>query len=154
MADKLKVDDSLIRQLAKLLEETGLKEIEIGEGAQHVRVARDSAGAAVGQGPAPVRALVPAPAGGDGEARSGEIEASHPGAVTSPMVGTLYVAPEPGAPPFVVPGASVREGETMFIIEAMKTMNPVRAPRGGKVVRVLAHNEAPVEYGEVLALIE
>ena len=146
MADKLKIDDSLIRQLAKLLDETGLSEIEIGEGAQHVRVARGSAGAAVGR--------EPAPAGADGEARSAEIEANHPGAVTSPMVGTLYFALEPGAPPFVVPGASVHEGETMFIIEAMKTMNPVRAPRGGKVVRILAHNETPVEYGEVLALIE
>ena len=84
----------------------------------------------------------------------GEIDSAHPGAVTSPMVGTLYVAPEPGAQPFVVAGNAVEAGDTLFIIEAMKTMNPVRAPRAGTVTRIFAANEMPVEYGEVLALID
>ena len=81
-------------------------------------------------------------------------DAAHPGAVTAPMVGTIYVAPEPGAAPFVAQGAKVQEGDTLFIIEAMKTMNPVRAPRAGTVNKVLVENETPVEYGEVLAVIE
>jgi len=149
MIDKLSVDDDLIRRLATLLEETGLSEIEVSEGKQHVRVAR-----------APVAVAAPAamPAPGPVEAatgvQNGQIDATHPGAVTSPMVGTLFVAPEPGAPPFVTPGSIVRTGDTLFIIEAMKTMNPVRAPRDGKVARILIANETPVEYGEVLAVLE
>ncbi len=156
MTDALKVDADLIRELAKLLEETGLSEIEIGEGPQHLRIAREVVGASPAAAPAPVPSLVPAPdiaaVAADGD--SGEIDASHPGAVTSPMVGTLYVAADPGSPPFITPGDEVAEGDTLFIIEAMKTMNPVRAPRAGTVKRVLANNETPVEFGEVLAIIE
>ncbi len=144
MSDALKVDAELIRQLAKLLDETGLSEIEIGEGARHVRVARAMAAA-------PVSSAVPPPAAAAGD---GEIDSAHPGAVTSPMVGTLYLAPEPGAQPFVVAGNVVEAGDTLFVIEAMKTMNPVRAPRAGTVTRIFAANEMPVEYGEVLALID
>ncbi len=156
MTDALKVDSDLIRELAKLLEETGLSEIEIGEGAQHVRIAREAVGASPAAAPAPVPTLVPTPevAAVAADEDSGEIDASHPGAVTSPMVGTLYVAPDPGSPPFITPGEQVSEGDTLFIIEAMKTMNPVRAPRAGTVKRVLASNETPVEFGEVLAIIE
>lgn len=153
------LDEELIRRLAALLEETGLSEIEIGEDSRRVRVARTLAAAAppppAASAAAPVAEAAAAGAEEAGAADGGEtaIDASHPGAVVSPMVGTLYVAPGPGERPFVVEGGTVAEGETMFIIEAMKTMNPVRAPRGGTVARVLAANGAPVEYGQALAVI-
>jgi acetyl-CoA carboxylase biotin carboxyl carrier protein len=150
MAEKIAVDDELIRRLARLLEETGLSEIEISEGSQHVRVARGHANAA----PAPAAAAAAPIVDATRVAAAGESDAGHPGAVTAPIVGTLYVAPEPGAAPFVEVGGAVEEGDTMFIIEAMKTMNPVRAPRSGTVARILVANETPVEYGEVLALVE
>jgi acetyl-CoA carboxylase biotin carboxyl carrier protein len=158
MTDKISVDDELIRRLAELLEETGLSEIEIGEGEQHLRVVRAGSNATLATFAAPLATSVAVP-GGSGDAAvngaaDGNTDAGHPGAVTSPMVGTIYVGPEPGAPPFVAQGGSVREGDTLFIIEAMKTMNPVRAPRGGTVSRVLVRNESPVEFGEVLAVIE
>lgn len=150
-------DEALIRRLAALLEETGLDEIEIGEGPRRVRVARHPSVVAA---PAPAHAAPPAP--GDAAPAAGEAppdrepgsDADHPGAVASPMVGTLYIAPSPGEKPFVTVGGSVARGETMFIIEAMKTMNPVRAPRGGTVTRVLASNGSPVEYGQLLAIVE
>ncbi len=150
-------DEALIRRLAALLEETGLDEIEIGEGPRRVRVARHPSVVAA---PAPAHAAPPAP--GDAAPAAGEAppdrepaaDADHPGAVASPMVGTLYIAPSPGEKPFVTVGGSVARGETMFVIEAMKTMNPVRAPRGGTVTRVLASNGSPVEYGQLLAIVE
>ena len=152
------LDEETIRRLAALLEETGLSEIEIGEDSRRVRVARTLAAPPPPAAPAPAPAAeaVAAPGAEDaGAADGGEaaIDASHPGAVVSPMVGTLYVAPGPGERPFVVEGGTVAEGETMFIIEAMKTMNPVRAPRGGTVARILAANGAPVEYGQALAVV-
>jgi acetyl-CoA carboxylase biotin carboxyl carrier protein len=140
------VDLALVRALAAVLDETGLTEIEFGDGDRHIRVAR---------APAPVGAYLPpaapvaVPAGTGGAA-----EAVHPGAVVSPMVGAAYLAPEPGAAPFVKPGDSVQEGDTLLIIEAMKTMNPIRAPRGGRIARILVENGAPVEYGETLLIIE
>lgn len=149
------LDEETIRRLAALLEETGLSEIEIGEDSRRVRVARILA-APPPPAPAPAAEAAAAPGAEDaGAADGGEaaIDASHPGAVVSPMVGTLYVAPGPGERPFVVEGGTVAEGETMFIIEAMKTMNPVRAPRGGTVARILAANGAPVEYGQALAIV-
>lgn len=154
MSDAPAFDEALIRRLAALLEETGLDEIEIGEGERHVRVARRKAPAV--SAPAPAVVAVPAAAAVDAgvAADAGAVDADHPGAVASPMVGTLYVASGPGEAPFVVEGGMVAEGEIMFIIEAMKTMNPVRAPRGGTVARILVGNASPVEYGEVLALIE
>lgn len=141
----------LVRELAALLEETGLTEIEIGEGAGRIRVAR----APVPVAPAaPRRAAAPRePEDGDRPA-TGLADNSHPGAVTSPMVGVVYVAPEPGAKPFVSVGDEVREGETLFVVEAMKTINPIRAPRPGRVARIVAENGAPVEYGEVLLILE
>ena len=150
-------DEALIRRLAALLEETGLDEIEIGEGPRRVRVARHPSVVAA---PAPALAAPPVP--GDSAPAAGEAppdrepvsDADHPGAVASPMVGTLYIAPSPGEKPFVTVGGSVARGETMFVIEAMKTMNPVRAPRGGTVTRVLASNGSPVEYGQLLAIVE
>ena len=149
MIGKLAVDDALLRRLAALLEQTGLSEIEIRRGRQQVRVARHVAA----NGVAPAVVAAPAIAAPVAE-EPAEIDESHPGAVCSPMVGTVYLAPEPGADPFITVGANLREGDTMFVIEAMKTMNPVRAPRAGKVARVLVENAAPVEYGEVLALLE
>ncbi len=156
MTDKLSVDDNLIRRLAELLEETGLSEIEIGEGEQHLRVVRAGAGPTLAAVAAPSVGLVPVPGDAkvNGTEAGGHGDAGHPGAVTAPMVGTIYLSPEPGAAPFITQGGSVQEGDTLFIIEAMKTMNAVRAPRGGRVNRVLVENETPVEYGEVLAVIE
>ena len=147
------LDEALIRRLAALLEETGLDEIEIGEGPRRVRVARRLAAPAL---PAVAAPATPAAPVADETPPESEpsLDANHPGAVASPMVGTLYLAPSPGEKPFVIVGGAVARGETMFIIEAMKTMNPVRAPHGGTVTQVLASNGSPVEYGQLLALIE
>ncbi len=143
---KLEIDAELIRELAALLEETGLSEIEVGDGDARVRVVRNSAGPApAGNAVDPTTTQAePAPA----------VDASDPGAVTSPMVGTVFVAPEPGAAPFVSVGDDVAEGRTLFIIEAMKVMNPIRAPRAGTVTRILVSNGDPVEYGEALLILE
>jgi len=147
------IDSDLIRRLAELLDETGLNEIELGDGARRVRVARAPAApppppAASANAGAQTAPATPAAVGGP------EGEAEPPGAVTSPMVGTVYVAPEPGAPPFVGVGDLVEEGQTMFIIEAMKVMNPIRSPRAGRISRILVANGDPVEFGEVLLVIE
>ena len=148
------LDEALIRRLAALLEETGLDEIEIGEGPRRVRVARRLAAPAVAAAPAtPATAAAPVADETPPESEP-SLDANHPGAVASPMVGTLYLSPSPGEKPFVIVGGAVAMGETMFIIEAMKTMNPVRAPHGGTVTRVMASNGSPVEYGQLLALIE
>lgn len=144
------VDPELVRKLARLLEETGLGEIEVKRFGRSLRVAREPSAAAPG---APAEAAArPAPEAVRPPVR--RVGTDHPGAVTSPMVGTLYVAPEPGAVPFVAVGDAVKKGQTLFIIEAMKTMNPVPAPKAGKVAKILATNEAPVEYGEVLLILE
>lgn len=141
------IDTDLIRRLAELLDETGLNEIELGDGPRRVRVARaPAAPAAAPAQAAPV--VTPAAVGGP------EGEAEPPGAVTSPMVGTVYVAPEPGAAPFVGIGDVVEQGQTLFIIEAMKVMNPIRSPRAGRISRILVANGDPVEFGEVLLVIE
>ncbi len=147
-AERPSPDLDLIRELARLLDETGLSEIEIGEGESRVRVARLLAPAHAA--PLSAAAVAATPAGLPTPA----LDASHPGAVTSPMVGAVYVGPEPGAPPFMRVGDQVSEGQTLLIIEAMKTMNPIRAPRAGRVTRILVENGAPVEYGEVLLIIE
>lgn len=144
------IDEALIARLAALLDEHALTELEYGEGRWRVRVSRrEQAGRAA---PAPA----PAAAGAEAEAQVSptEIAAAHPGAVTSPIVGTVYVAPEPGAAPFVKVGDAVKEGQTLLLVEAMKTMNPIRAPRDGKVFQIFATNATPVEYGEVLLIIE
>ena len=149
MTDKLSVDDDLIRRLADLLEETGLSEIEISEGTQHLRVARPGPAAA----PVAAAAAMPVAVAAEPAAVETPLDATHPGAVVSPMVGTVFLAPEPGAPPFISEGGTVAEGDTLFIIEAMKTMNPVRAPRGGTVSKIFVQNETPVEFGDVLAIV-
>lgn len=147
-------DERLIRGLAALLAETDLTEIEIERGGFRVRVSR-AGGMAVATLPAPA-AMAPQPALAPGQ-KSGPAhgELAHlQGAVTSPMVGTVYVAPSPGAAPFVRVGDSVSEGQTVLIVEAMKTMNPITAPRSGRVTRILIADAQPVEFGEVLMIIE
>jgi acetyl-CoA carboxylase biotin carboxyl carrier protein len=150
---KLNIDTALIETLAELLQRTGLTEIEISEGEARIRVVREqpSAVAHVSHGPRPVPAAAPAVVA---EPAGREIVASHPGAVRAPMVGTVYLTPEPGAPPFVSLGDEIREGQTLVIIEAMKVMNPIRAPRGGRLVQLLVNSGDPVEYGELLMIIE
>jgi acetyl-CoA carboxylase biotin carboxyl carrier protein len=147
---RIAIDEEAIRRLAGLLEETGLAEIEIVEGESRIRVARAQA-ATVLAAPAP-----PAPARAAAEPARPEpaADAAHPGAVTSPMVGVAYLAPEPGAPPFVKVGDTVAQGQTLLLIEAMKTFNQIKAPKPGTVTRILVESGAPVEYGEVLMLIE
>ena len=144
------IDEALIRRLASLLEETGLGEIEYSEGDRRIRVTGRAGIAQVAPPPAP--AASPRPETPQDSSESPEKEAE--GAVVAPMVGTVYLSPEPGAPPFVKPGDTVDSGDTLVLIEAMKTFNPVRAPRAGKVVRVLISDAAPVEYGEVLMILE
>ncbi len=140
------IDEDLVRKLAKLLEETGLSEIEYGLGYLCIRVAKPAApqGHAAASAPAPS-----APA-----AATDTRPSNHPGAVNAPMVGVAYTSPEPGSPPFVQVGDEVKEGQTIFLIEAMKVFNPISAPKSGKVTRVFIDNETPVEYGETLAIIE
>ncbi len=147
----MQVDVKLVRQLAELLNETGLTEIEVEEDARKIRVAKTVHAAAVAvAAPAPV-AAAPAPAAAPVVAAA---PADHPGAVKSPMVGTAYLASSPEAAPFVNVGDSVKEGDTLIIIEAMKVMNPITAPRGGKVTQVLVANGQPVEYDQPLVVIE
>jgi acetyl-CoA carboxylase biotin carboxyl carrier protein len=147
MPDKLTIDPDLIRRLAELLKETGLGEIEYAEGEHRIRVAMP------GTVMAGVAAAPPAPAA-IAAAAAAATEAPTAGALTSPMVGTVYLAPEPNAASFVKVGEKVREGQTVLIIEAMKVMNAIRAPRAGTVTRILVANGAPVEYGEPLLVIE
>ena len=154
---KLDVDKGLIRELASLLEDTGLSEIEIADKEKRLRVVRHQATTVAAM--APASAVAPpaaAPAVAPTDAKVGEAEdfASHPGAVSSPMVGTAYLGPEPGAPSFVNIGDQVSEGQTVLIIEAMKTFNEIPAPRSGTVSRLFVENGTPVEYGAVLLLIE
>ena len=132
-------DAELIRALAALLTETGLTEIEYAIGDRRVRVARTATGAVpLGVASAPAAA-------------AGSIE--HPGAVKAPIVGTAYLAPQPGAPPFVRLGDSVAEGQPLLIIEAMKVMNPIPAPEAGTVEAILINDGQPVEYGEPLLVL-
>ena len=145
------IDEALIRRLASLLEETGLGEIEYSEGERKIRVT-GRAGIAHAVAPTPAPAAPPPPETPQDSPEVPEKEAE--GAVVAPMVGTVYISPEPGAPPFVQPGDTVDAGDTLVLIEAMKTFNPVRSPSAGKVARVLVSDAAPVEYGEVLMILE
>jgi acetyl-CoA carboxylase biotin carboxyl carrier protein len=149
-AANLKSDDSaLIRELALLLDETSLTEIEIERAGLRVRVARNITVAAAMpanfQPAAAIASAVPA---------AGVDLAKHPGAVPSPMVGTAYWAPEPGAKPFIEVGTKVSAGQTLLIIEAMKTMNQIPSPRAGTVTQILVEDGQPVEFGEPLVIIE
>ena len=139
------VQEEAIRKLAKLMEETGLTEIEISEGEQQIRVAKHAVPAYT----APAIAAA-APAIGGVPAASNEIPA---GAVTSPMVGTVYMAASPGSPNFINVGDSVNVGDTLLIIEAMKVMNPIKAPKAGVIKQILVDNAQPVEFGEAMVVI-
>lgn len=147
-------EQDLIRELAKLLDETGLSEIEIEREGVRVRVARQSVTHVVsgsGHGVPPIPSVAPAPAVAPVVAID---PAKHPGVVTSPMVGTAYRAPEPTAMPFVDIGSVVKAGDPLLIVEAMKTLNQIPAPRGGTVTQILFEDGHPVEYGEPLMIIE
>jgi acetyl-CoA carboxylase biotin carboxyl carrier protein len=144
----MQVDLKLVRQLADLLNETGLTEIEVEDSDRKIRVARGGVVSSV-QVAAPA---VAAPAAAI--AAPVVAVADHPGTVKSPMVGTVYLASSPETPSFVSVGASVQEGDTIIIIEAMKVMNPIIAPRGGKVTQILVANGQPVEFDQPLVVIE
>jgi acetyl-CoA carboxylase biotin carboxyl carrier protein len=145
---RIPFDADAIRALAAVLSETGLTEIEIAEKDSRIRIVRAAAPSVVAAAPMMAPAAVATPAAVVPD------EASHPGAVLSPMVGVAYHSPEPGAPPFVTVGQSVEAGQTLLLIEAMKTFNQIRAPKAGTVVRILVANSTPVEYGEVLLILE
>lgn len=149
MANKhdLTVDGDLVRALAALLEETGLSEIEYSVGDKRIRVARNAAPAGA------VASTHPPPAAESAVATSTPSIAAAD-AVKAPMVGIVHLSPQPGAPPFVQAGDTVREGQTLFIVEAMKVMNQIPAPRAGRIAQILVANGAPVEYGQVLAVLE
>jgi acetyl-CoA carboxylase biotin carboxyl carrier protein len=143
------VDRALIEELTRLLDETGLTEIEIEQDGQRVRVARNvaPASAATRAAPAmPIPTAQPVAVPAD--------PSKHPGVVASPMVGTAYVAPEPGAKPFVEIGSQVKAGDTLLVVEAMKTMNQIPAPRAGTVIQILFEDGQPVEFGQPLVIIE
>lgn len=146
---KLELDKELIRELAALLDETGLSEIEITDEGASLRVSR--AGHVIAAGSAPSSASVSTEPGAPAE---DEDYSQNPGAVLSPMVGTAYIAPEPGGPPFVSVGDAVGEGQPLLIVEAMKTMNQIPAPRAGVVTHILISDAQPVEYGDPLMIIE
>lgn len=151
------INADAVRQLAKLLDETGLTEIEYATGAFRIRVSRQQT------------VIAEAPAGGHAPSSAGPpvttpvavpaltekaYDSTHPGAVKSPMVGTAYLASEPGAPAFVSVGDRVKEGQTLMLIEAMKTFNEIKSPRAGTVKKVMIENQQPVEYGDILMIIE
>lgn len=140
----------LIRSLAKILDETGLSEIELDQKGTRFRVSRTMTVAA----PAPVHHAAPSMPLAQAVAAAKMPEAEHPGTVKSPMVGTVYRAPAPGSANFVDVGSEVKEGQTLLIIEAMKTMNQIHAPRAGKVTHIFVDSGQPVEFGEALVVIE
>lgn len=145
------VDAGAVRELAKLLKETGLTEIEIEHDGARIRVSRSGGVATAIGGPAPA---TPAPVTAAPAAASQPTSSGPPaGAVPSPMVGTVYLAPEPGKPPFIAVGKTVKEGDTLFIVEAMKTMNAITAPKAGTVTEITVTDGTPVEFGQTLCVI-
>ncbi|HYG28917.1 MAG TPA: acetyl-CoA carboxylase biotin carboxyl carrier protein [Allosphingosinicella sp.] len=150
----MRVDADLVRQLAELLNENELTEIEVADGERRIAVKRQLTVAQAMQSvAAPAPAATPAPAAAPAPAAD-VAPANHPGAVKSPMVGTVYLSGEPGARPFVSPGGAVAEGDTLVIIEAMKVMNPIVAPRSGTVRQVLVQDGQPVEFDQPLVIVE
>jgi acetyl-CoA carboxylase biotin carboxyl carrier protein len=152
---KFEMDTEFIRKLASLLDETGLGEIEMADGDRRIRVARPTTVAApVAQmavatpsGTAPAVAVLPVVA-------AAADHSTHPGAVKSPMVGTAYLSPEPGKPVFVHVGDKITAGQTIVIIEAMKTFNPIKSPKAGTITQILIDDKQPVEFGQPLMIIE
>jgi acetyl-CoA carboxylase biotin carboxyl carrier protein len=150
--EPMRVDTEMVKTLARMLDENGLSEIEVEDDGRRIVVKRKLSSAPVGSAPAPApaAAAASAPAAPAAEANP----ANHPGAVKSPMVGTVYLSAEPGAAAFIAVGKRINEGETLVIIEAMKVMNPIPAPKSGVVKQILIENGQPVEYEQPLAIIE
>jgi acetyl-CoA carboxylase biotin carboxyl carrier protein len=148
-ANKSGIDADAVRELSALLKETGLTEIEIEHNGARIRVSRAATGVAVAAG-APQGTFIAAPSAASAPAAASGPQA---GAVTSPMVGTVYLSSEPDKPPLVKIGQQVKEGDTLFIIEAMKTMNAIPAPRSGTVKEINVENGAPVEFGQTLLIL-
>lgn len=154
MAEKssgaMQVDVKLVRQLAELLDETKLSEIEVEDSGRRIKVVRALSGVA-----APLQVAAPLPVQAAAAAPAAPVPVGdHPGTVKSPMVGTVFMAGSPEVAPFIANGASVSEGDTLLIIEAMKVMNPILAPRGGKITQILVDNGQPVEFDQPLVVIE
>ncbi|GIL40986.1 acetyl-CoA carboxylase biotin carboxyl carrier protein [Roseiterribacter gracilis] len=147
---KIEIDDDVIRKLAELMGETGLTEIEVAEGDRSIRVSKGATAVAAAVAPATTTVTVSAAAVAAAPANI----ADHPGAVPSPMVGTAYLQAEPGSPPYVKVGDKVSVGATLLIIEAMKVMNPIKSTKSGTITQVLIDDGQPVEYGQVLLVIE
>jgi acetyl-CoA carboxylase biotin carboxyl carrier protein len=159
MSSSITFDPAAIRELAKILRETDLTEIELVENDSRIRVARVMPAQAITTYAAapmspPPAAMAPPPAAAAAPTLSAEFDPKHPGAVTSPMVGVAYLSPEPGAAAFVQVGSQVSAGQTLLLIEAMKTFNQIKAPKSGTVTRILIEPGTPVEYGEPLMLVE
>jgi acetyl-CoA carboxylase biotin carboxyl carrier protein len=152
---RIPTDPEQIRQLAAVMAENGLTEVELADKDTRIRVVRGSM--AIGTAVQP--AVAPAVATAESATRLGPMTGtdggvSHPGSVTSPMVGVAFLAPEPGAPNFVSAGQQVSVGQTLLLIEAMKTFNQIKAPRAGVVTKIVVQNSTPVEYGELLMIVE
>lgn len=154
----MKINSKAIKELADLLEETGLSEIEVAEGDKVIRVSKNTGIALAPPSPHAVMAATmpsdPTLPQTANTAAPDNVAHAHPGAVTSPMVGTAYMAPEPGAGSFVKKGDKVKPGDTLMIIEAMKVMNPIKAENAGTITHIMVENGQPVEFGDVLMVIE
>ena len=146
---------SFVKELANILDQTGLAELEYETEAVAIRLSRVTAAAPVAAAPVAASPIAAAPAAiAEPVAELPANPADHPGAVKSPMVGTVYTAPEPDAPAFITEGATVTAGQTLFIVEAMKVMNPITAPKAGTVVKIFVQNAQPIEFGETLVIVE
>ncbi|MAH83446.1 MAG: hypothetical protein CBB68_03670 [Rhodospirillaceae bacterium TMED8] len=144
---------NLVRELAALLEETGLSEIEYGEDGMKIRVAKNTTLAATSYPSHTVSSSPPSPVIAE-STTSNKVPVDHPGTIKAPMVGVAFTSPEPGAQAFIQVGDKVKNGQTLFLIEAMKVFNPITASQAGKVTHIFITNEMPVEFGEPLAIIE
>ena len=149
-----KSESKLVKELADILDASGLAEIEYETEAVSIRLSRVTGAMPVAAVAPPVAAPAAAPAAAPVAEAPSANPASHPGAVTSPMVGTVYTSPEPDAPAFISEGDTVKAGQTLFIVEAMKVMNPITAPKAGKISTILVQNAQPVEFGEALVIVE
>lgn len=150
MGDPFDIDSELVRKLSDLLSETGLGEIEYEDGGKRIRVARPAAPSSSTILAAPAAA----PVAGPSASSPASDDANKPGAVSSPMVGTVYLSQSPGDPPLIKIGDTVAQGQTLMLIEAMKTFNEVKAPHGGTISEIAVINGQPVEFGELLAIVE
>jgi acetyl-CoA carboxylase biotin carboxyl carrier protein len=148
----MRVDTALVKELAELLSANELTEIEVEDGDRKIKVKREGA-PVMAYAPAPAPAAAPAPVAAAPAVETAPA-AAPVDAVKSPMVGTAYLSPEPGAKPFIAPGQSVKAGDTLLIIEAMKVMNPITAPKGGKIGQILIGDAQPVEFDQPLVVIE